>query len=167
MRLARLGLAFVISPLLACPGDDEGETAASTASSTGEASTSTATTTGEPETTTGSGGAMTTTGSSGLPGDDSSSGGGANPVDACTASCEHLVKCDVEDLPNCGIPCSGLDAMIAGCESEYLAQQACVVALSCEDLQVWADAMMVGSEHPCAAEDGAFQDCLGTGTSTG
>lgn len=161
MRHALLAVVL-LTPLFACPGDDEGETAATTQAASTGSSTTAAASTGEPESTTGSGGAEPTGGSSGAA-DGSTTAGGPSPTDACTAACEHLVKCGVEDVPNCGIPCAGIGTMITGCEAEYLAQQECVAALSCEDLQAWADAMMAGGDHPCAAEDGAFQDCLGGG----
>jgi hypothetical protein len=163
MRHALLALVL-LTPLFACPGDDEGETAATTVEdTTTSGGTTAAASTGEPGNTTGSSGAESTDGSSGPADGDSTTAGGPSPVDACTASCEHLVKCGVEDVPNCGIPCASIGAMIGDCEAEYLAQQECVAALSCEDLQAWADAMMAGTDYPCATEDGAFQDCLGGG----
>lgn len=166
MRRAPLAFAlFASSSLLACPGDDAGETDAVTTGSTG-AGTAVATSTGEPATSTGSSGPMATTGSSDAPA-DSSSGGGPSLLDACTAACERLVECEVQDVPNCGIPCANIEGTIAGCEAEYLAQQTCVTALSCADLQAWADAMMTGADYPCENEDDAFQGCLAGGASEG
>lgn len=164
-------LAIVLStPLLACPGDDTGETAATTMSDSTGGETTAAASTGEPGTSTGPGGMESTGGSSGpADGESSTTAAGPDPIDACIAACEHLVKCGVEDVPNCGIPCGGIGTMIGACEAEYLAQQECVAALSCEDLQAWADAMMSGGDYPCADEDAAFQDCLagGAGSSSG
>jgi hypothetical protein len=161
MRRAPLALVLALAtPLHACPGDDEGETAATTAGSSSGGATTAPTSTGEPPTSTGSSGPASTGGTLG-PADGSTTDGGPSPIDACTAACERLVECDVEDVPNCGIPCANIQMMIGGCEAEYLAQQECVAVLSCGDVQAWADAMMVGTEHPCAAEDGAFQACIG------
>lgn len=167
MRYAWLAVTLVI-PLPACPGDDEGETAASTAGSTGSATTATPTSTsGEPATSTGSGGATTAAESSGPPADGgSTTAGGTSPLDACLATCNHLVKCMIQDVPNCGIPCSGVPNMVAGCSDEYVAQQECAAALTCDELQAWVDAMAEPGDHPCQAEDEAYLVCE-TGATTG
>ena len=165
MRRACLAVVLVTVPLLACPGDDGGDSGASTAAGSSSATTA-AGSTGEPQTSTGSTGEASTSGSTG-PADGTSTGGGPDPVAACTAACEHLVECAVEDVPNCGIPCANVQMTIGGCEAEYLAQQGCVAALSCEDAQAWADGAMSGMGYPCAAEDDAFQACLGGGSGTG
>jgi len=162
--MRRTGLLLALcAPLLACPGDDEGETDASSAGSSGLGTTA-ATSTGEPATGPDGSGAATTSGSSG-PANDGSSGGEAGPLEACVATCERLVECEVQDVPNCGIPCAMIDTAVAGCEPEYLAQQTCAAALTCEELQTWADAMMMGADYPCEAEDDAFQGCLAGGGS--
>jgi hypothetical protein len=159
MRHASLALALLV-PLFACPGDDQtGETGASTAGSTGAGTTAATGSSSAADTAMGSSGATSSAGSSGMPGDDSSSGGGTSPLDACVATCERLIECEIERVPNCGIPCSGVPTTAAGCESEYVAQQECAAALSCDELQAWTDAMMVPGAHPCEAEDEAFMTC--------
>lgn len=142
---------------LACPGGDDGtDTEAAT---TAAASETGATSTGDPDATAGS--AETTASSSTGPDEGSGTGPGLDPVGACMATCEHLVECGVVDVPNCGIPCATAEATTAGCESEYVAQQACAVALSCDDAQAWADAMGAGGSYPCGSEDAAFGACQG------
>ena len=140
-------LAF--STLLACGSDEppEAETDGTAESGTGA---STGATTHDST--------MGTT-----PSDDGSSGGGPDPVGACTAGCMFLMGCELVDVPNCGIPCAGIAGSVAGCEAEYVAQQECVVGLSCEDAQAWSEAMMVGGTYPCADEDVAYQACIGGG----
>ncbi|MCA9655937.1 MAG: hypothetical protein KC501_38890 [Myxococcales bacterium] len=149
--------------LAGCPGDDD--TAESGGSGDGTAtagtsmgSTGAGSTTAEPQTT--DGGSVTGTPT---PPDDGSSGGGPDPVGACTAGCMFLMGCELVDVPNCGIPCAGIAGSVAGCEAEYVAQQECVVGLSCEDAQAWSEAMMVGGTYPCADEDVAYQACIGGG----
>lgn len=159
MRLPALTLALC-APLFACPGDDTGETAASTTSSNGGTETESPTSTGETAATEGSTAAMETSGSTSMPADGTSTGGGPGLVEVCTATCEHLVKCGVQNVPNCGIPCGMIESMVAGCEAEYVAQQECAAALACDDLQAWSDGMMSGVGYPCADEDGAFQGCI-------
>lgn len=172
MRRTWLALAFVAAPLLACPGDDEGETAASSGPVTTGVGTSAPTTTsdesgGASMGSGGSGEATTASGSSGPPADDgSTTAAGATPLDACLATCNHLIECGIEDVPNCGIPCSGVPAMVAGCSAEYVAQQECAAALSCDELQAWVDAMVQPGEHPCQAEDEAYEVCE-TGATSG
>jgi hypothetical protein len=160
MRHASLALAL-LAPLLACPGDDQGgETGASPPSSTDAGTTAamdSSSSAADPST--GPGGATMSAGSSGPPGDGSSSGGGPSPLDACVGTCERLIECGIERVPNCGIPCAGAPSMAAGCESEYVAQQECAAALSCDDLQAWTDAMIVPGAHPCEAEDEAYMTC--------
>lgn len=154
-----LALLLACACLLACPGDDGSDSGASTAadSGTGTGSAGASETTGaeEPDTSASSSSATST----GAPGDDSSTGTEGGPTDACLVACEHLVKCDVAQVPNCGIPCTGVGGGVAGCEAEYVAQQECVAALSCDDAQAWSDAMGMGSEHPCGPEDQALQAC--------
>lgn len=166
MRYAWLALPFV-APLLACPGDDEGETAASTTSPTGTSDVATSSPTGEPATSTGASG-TTVAESSGPPADGSSSttAGGVTPLDACLDTCNRLVECLIQDVPNCGIPCSGVSAMVTGCSAEYVAQQECAAALTCDELQLWVDAMVEPGDHPCLAEDEAYLACE-TGATTG
>ena len=166
MRRTCLALALVTAPLLACPGDDEGETAASTGAVTTGGETSAPMTTSDGSSgasmgSVGSGEVTTASGSSGPPSDEGSSttAAGTSPLDACLATCNHLVKCGIEDVPNCGIPCSSVPAMVAGCSEEYVAQQECAAALSCDELQAWVDAMVEPGEHPCQAEDEAYQMC--------
>ena len=170
MRYAWLGFVLVI-PLLACPGDDEGETAASTTSNGNtSAATSTPTSTGGETTatdSTGPSGTTTAAESSGPPADGSSTtAGGTSSLDACLATCNRLVECMLEDVPNCGIPCSSVPAMVAGCSDEYVAQQECAAALTCDELQAWVDAMVQPGEHPCEVEDDAYRVCE-TGATTG
>lgn len=168
MRYAWLGFALV-TPLLACPGDDEGETAASTTSNGNtSAATSTPTSTGgETAASTGPSGTTTAAESSGPAADGSSTtAGGTSSLDACLATCHRLVECMIEDVPNCGIPCSSVPAMVAGCSDEYVAQQECAAALTCDELQLWVDAMVEPGDHPCLAEDEAYYACE-TGATTG
>jgi len=170
MRGAGLVLVIVSVPFLACPGDDEGETAASTGNVTTGVSTSTPTDSGESGgSSTGPSGTSMATGSSGPPADgegSSTTAAGTSPLDACLATCNHLVKCGIEEVPNCGIPCAGAPATASGCSSEYVAQQECAAALSCEDLQLWVDAMVQPGDHPCMEEDDAYQVCE-TGATSG
>lgn len=167
MRCAWLAAPLMIA-LLACPGEDEGETNASTAEGTGAATTAPPTgTSGEPATSTGSGAATTAADTSRPPADGgSTTAAGTSPLDACLATCNHLVDCMLEDVPNCGIPCSGVPNMVAGCSGEYVAQQECAAALTCEELQAWVDAMVQPGDHPCQAEDEAYLACE-TGATTG
>lgn len=166
MRYAWLALPFV-APLLACPGDDEGETASSTSPTTDAATASPTGTSGEPATSTGPSGTTTAAESSGPPADGSSTtAGGATPLDACLDTCNRLVECLIQDVPNCGIPCSGVSAMVTGCSAEYVAQQECAAALTCDELQLWVDAMVEPGDHPCLAEDEAYLACE-TGATTG
>ena len=79
--------------------------------------------------------------------------------EACQLACEHLVSCEVADVPNCGIPCAGIAGMVEGCEDAYVAQQECVTGLSCEDAQAWSDS----TSDACASEDMALQECVGKG----
>jgi hypothetical protein len=72
----------------------------------------------------------------------------------------------IQEVPNCGIPCSGIAATVAGCSDEYVAQQECAAALTCDELQAWVDAMMQPGDHPCMAEDEAYRVCE-TGATTG
>lgn len=164
MRHASLALTL-LAPLLACPGDDQtGETGASTAGSTDAGTTGTTVAAGTSDTmdpATGPSGA--TTSSTAGPGDESSSGGGESPLDACIATCERLLECGIVQVPNCGIPCAGVPNTAAGCESEYVAQQECAAALSCDELQAWTDAMIVPGAHPCEAEDEAYATCMTDG----
>jgi hypothetical protein len=154
MRLRPLALV-VCAPLLACPGDDAGDTAASTAGTSGT-ETGGSTSTGEPATTEGTGSEASSSSTAA----DDTTGGGVGPIEACITACERLVECGVQNVPSCGIPCGMIDTAVAGCDAEYLAQQMCAAALSCDDLQAWADAMMSGSGYPCDDEDAAFQGCL-------
>jgi hypothetical protein len=147
--------------LLACPGDDGGgETGAVTTTDvgTGPATTTTGGSSG-PVATSDATGSATTTASTMPPGDGSSSGGGPSPLDVCLESCARLEECMIEEVPNCGIPCANIEAMTAGCGAEYVAQQQCALALTCEELQAWVDAMIVPGDHPCMAEDEALQTC--------
>jgi hypothetical protein len=148
--------------LLACPGDDGGgETGAVTTTDvgTGPATTTTGGSSG-PVATSDATGSATTTASTMPPGDgSSSSGGGPSPLDVCLESCARLEECMIEEVPNCGIPCANIEAMTAGCGAEYVAQQQCALALTCEELQAWVDAMIVPGDHPCMAEDEALQTC--------
>jgi hypothetical protein len=85
MRLRPLAVVLCAS-LIACPGDDTGETAATTTGTTGTAPTST----GEPATSTAESGEVVTSSSSGTPADGTSTGGGPGLVEVCMATCEHL-----------------------------------------------------------------------------
>lgn len=149
--------------LLACPaGDDGSDTDAADSGTAAVTTTASGTDTEQSsgsDTTAGSGGA-TSTGPSTAPGDGSSTGAGIDPVGTCMTTCEHLMGCNVVMVPNCGIPCANIAADVAGCESEYVAQQECVGGLSCEDAQLWSDALMMGGGYPCGSEDMAFQACL-------
>lgn len=166
MNRASLALGL-LAMLLACPADDQsGETGASTASGTSSAATTAATGGSETvETSAGTSASTMSTGSSGPPADGSSSGGGTSTLDACLATCQRLMECGIQEVPNCGIPCASVPAQVAGCADEYVAQQACATALSCDDLQAWTDAMIVPGDHPCDAEDDAFGVCT-TGATT-
>jgi hypothetical protein len=169
--MRRVLFAFVLSaPCLACPGDDtRGETGAMTVASsfgTGTATTTTmnssSSSSGEPDASTGTSSVTSTTSSE--PPSGSSSGGGTSPLDACRATCERLNECGIERVPNCGIPCVDAESDAGGCESEYVAQQTCVTALVCDELQAWVDAMLAPpDDYPCAAEDDAFQTCATDG----
>lgn len=161
-RLLLLPLSLI---LIACPGDDgtaeSGDSEDGGATSTGTSSaTGSEGTTGSPQTSEGSG----TTTSDTTPGDSTSGGGGDDPGAACTASCEFLMGCGIVDVPTCGIPCAGIASDVAGCEAEYVTQQECVVALTCEQAQQWFEGMMFGGDYPCGPEDMAYQACLGGGS---
>lgn len=166
MRHALAALVLPLPTLLACPGDDQGGTGASTTHAGTSGGTSAPATTGGEASSTGPGGATTSAGASSTAADgDGTTAAGPNPLDACLATCQRLEECMIEEVPNCGIPCSGVPTMVAGCSDEYVAQQECVVALSCDELQAWVDAMVQPGTHPCEDQDDAYQACQ-TGATT-
>lgn len=153
MRHAVLALLL---PMLGCPGDDQGETAASTAGSGADTA---APNTGEPEPTVGSSGTAEPSSTAGTSGEGPTTAG-SNAFEACVAHCEHLVTCDVIDEPDCGSACEeyvGGDPW--GCDVELLALVSCVAALSCEDAQAWHDTE--GIDYPCKVETEARILCVG------
>ncbi|MCX4245292.1 hypothetical protein [Paraliomyxa miuraensis] len=164
----RTFIAFACTLLLACPGSDDASDTTVADSGTADA-TGTGTSTGGTETgqtseptSVGSADGTSSTGPSTAPGEGSGSatGTGPDPLGVCMTACEHLVACELVMIPNCGIPCATIDSDVAGCESEYIAQQECVTALSCDEAQAWLEGDMLGGSYPCADEDVEFQACL-------
>lgn len=156
--------AVSLAVAVACGGDDSSgdseaatsgaETTSSSTAGTESPTSSAGETEAATEGTAGTSGAVDdTAGSTGEPPD---------PLAACMATCEHLNRCEVEDVPNCGIPCASIGSRVDGCVALYVAQQECVVALSCEDAGAWADGGG-GARGRCAAEDDALDRCLAEG----